>query len=141
MPFLFWFSMYFFTTSRSTKAIVTKYHLLQKFFCHNIFFFQCKLCNIIALFHFNIHNIHETLYFGAIFSNICTWSIATFHFTISPITLIRLHNSVMYQLFEFFPICFNDPLRSAGSRRWVLLNQESESDSKPYSSLREECET
>jgi len=39
------------------------------------------------------------------------------------------------------PICFNDPLRSAELKRRVLLNQESESDSEPYSSLREECET
>ena len=35
----------------------------------------------------------------------------------------------------------NDPLRSAKSSRRVFLNQESESDSEPYWSLREECET
>lgn len=35
----------------------------------------------------------------------------------------------------------NDPLRFAKSSRRVFLNQESESDSEPYWSLREECET
>lgn len=35
----------------------------------------------------------------------------------------------------------NDPLLFAESSRRVFLNQESESDSEPYWSLREECET
>ena len=34
----------------------------------------------------------------------------------------------------------NDPLLSAESNRRVFLNQESESDSEPCWSLREECE-
>jgi hypothetical protein len=75
ISFLFWFSIYFFTISMSAHAVLTKYHLLQKFFWHNIFFFQCLLCSIIALLHFKVHTIHATLYFGAIFNSICTWDL------------------------------------------------------------------
>jgi hypothetical protein len=42
---------------------------------------------------------------------------------------------------EWVRICFNDPLRSAGSNRRLLLEQESELDPEPFLNLREECET
>jgi hypothetical protein len=41
----------------------------------------------------------------------------------------------------FYFIITNDPLRSAESSRRLLLEQESESDPEPFSSLMEECET